>query len=166
MEKAFIDKFVQDKRDLRTKTKWFVSMLFEGKKDKAGIDYIEHLLFVESQVETETEKIVALLHDTVEDTFITLEDLKKMGYSSEVVEAVSLLTKRNDMSYANYIDHLIASNNEIALRVKQADLRHNMDLSRLPVVTEEDKRRVETKYIPSMTKIENHFRKKAYYVRH
>lgn len=161
-----IEKFNLDKRSLLEKTKDLVTLLFEGKKDKAGHDYIEHLLFVEKMVETTPEKIVALLHDTLEDTPITLEDLKKMGYPKEILESVFLLTKRHDMSYVSYIDHLIASNNEIALKVKQMDLKHNMDLGRFQEVRDIDRERVLVKYTPAYAKIEYYLRKKDNDVRH
>ena len=111
----------------------------KGQVDKAGVDYIQHPLFVASLVEGELAKTVALLHDVVEDSDWTLEDLRKEGLPEEVVQAVGILTKKRNENYEEYI--LRVKQNPLARQVKLADLQHNSDLSRLTTVTEIDRKR-------------------------
>ena len=114
----------------------------KGQVDKAGVPYINHPLTVASLVETEEEKIVALLHDTIEDTNITEQDLLNYGFSNKIVEAVKLLThNKKEIPYMEYVTKI--KNNELARKVKIADLTHNSDLSRLKEVTEKDIKRYE-----------------------
>lgn len=112
-----------------------------GQFDKAGVDYIEHPLYVASLVSTEKEKAVALLHDVIEDSSITKEDLLFSGIDSEVVEAVSVLTKQPSDSYQSYLERV--KGNELAKIVKLADLTHNSDLSRLKKITQKDEERLQ-----------------------
>lgn len=112
----------------------------KGQVDKAGVDYIQHPLFVASLVEGELAKTVALLHDVVEDSDWTLEDLRKEGLPEEVVQAVGILTKKRNENYEEYI--LRVKQNPLARQVKLADLQHNSDLSRLANVTDRDRKRV------------------------
>lgn len=111
----------------------------KGQKDKAGIDYIQHPLHVASLVSSDEEKAVALLHDVMEDSSYTLEDLADMGIPQPVVEAVSILTKKDDISYYNYLDEV--KQNELARAVKLADLKHNSDLTRINQPTVSDFKR-------------------------
>ena len=113
----------------------------KGQFDKAGVDYIQHPLFVASLVEGELAKTVALLHDVVEDSDWTLEDLRKEGLPEEVVQAVGIITKKRNENYEEYI--LRVKQNPLARKVKLADLQHNSDLSRLTTVTEIDRKRAE-----------------------
>ncbi len=127
------------------KTLEFVKKAFEGKTDKGGKPYIEHLLFVANKMKSEEEKIVGLLHDIVEDIEgITLETLKQMGYSENIVKAVDAMTKRKGEDYEEYLKRV--KQNPIARKVKLADLEHNMDLSRIENPTEKDYERIEKKY--------------------
>lgn len=113
----------------------------KGQVDKAGVDYIQHPLFVASLVEGELAKTVALLHDVVEDSDWTLGDLRKEGLPEEVVQAVGIITKKRNENYEEYI--LRVKQNPLARKVKLADLQHNSDLSRLTTVTEIDRKRAE-----------------------
>ena len=99
----------------------------KGQVDKAGVPYINHPLTVASLVDTEEEKIVALLHDTIEDTNITEQDLIDYGFPNEIVEAVKLLTHNKNVPYMDYVAKI--KDNELARKVKIADLTHNSDLS-------------------------------------
>ena len=113
----------------------------QGQKDKAGADYINHPVTVASNVgDDESAMIVALLHDLVEDTDVTLEDLQEFLLPREV-EALRLLTHDKAVPYMEYIEQV--SKNKLASRVKIADLKNNMDLTRLSTVTEKDRKRVE-----------------------
>ncbi|MTV88101.1 HD domain-containing protein, partial [Streptococcus pneumoniae] len=107
-----------------------------GQIDRAGIDYIKHPETVASFVTTDEEKAVAYLHDVIEDTSLTLLDLKKEGFSKNIIEAVDILTKKKGQDYQSYLN--LVKKNELARVVKLADLRHNSDLTRLPLITEKD----------------------------
>ena len=122
----------------------------EGQTDKAGKPYIEHPLRVMNQVESEEEKIVAVLHDIVEDTDISLDDLRNEGFSEEVVSAVECLTKQDGENYDSYIERI--SFNPLAVKIKLADLEDNRDLTRLPEVTDKDLKRIE-KYDKALEKL-------------
>ena len=114
----------------------------EGQIDKAGNPYIEHPLRVSRLVKGGVdEMLTALLHDVVEDTPMTLADLRAMGYSEKVVAAVDCMTRRNEETRQAYLERL--KPNETARRVKLADLTHNSDLSRIANPTERDYRRIE-----------------------
>ena len=100
-----------------------------GQKDKAGIPYCFHPWTVAESMETEDSCIAALLHDVLEDTDITMEELRTYGFSEEVYEALALLTHDPAVPYMDYVKAL--SGNDIARAVKISDLHHNMDLSRM-----------------------------------
>ena len=112
-----------------------------GQVDKAGEDYIKHPEKVASFVETDEEKAVAYLHDVIEDTELTLEDLHEYEFSKEVIEAVDIITKKKGEDYRSYLNSV--KKNKLARAVKLADLRHNSDLTRLTKVTEKDIERKE-----------------------
>ena len=112
-----------------------------GQFDKNGAPYVFHPFHLAEQMDTEETVTAALLHDVVEDTDYTLEDLRAMGFPDPVLEALSLLTHDPSVPYMEYVKRL--KNNPIARAVKLADLTHNSDLSRLPAVTERDLERVE-----------------------
>ena len=109
--------------------------------DKAGRPYIEHPKAVAAFVDGEDAKVTALLHDVMEDTSVTADELAAAGIPTHIVEALVLLTHRSCDSYDEYIQRL--RSNRLAARVKLADLRHNSDLSRLPVINPKDLARTE-----------------------
>ena len=119
-----------------------------GQTDRAGIDYIKHPETVASFVTTDEEKAVAYLHDVIEDTTLTLLDLKKEDFSKNIIEAVDILTKKKGQDYQSYLN--LVKTNELARVVKLADLRHNSDLTRLPLITEKDLER-NKKYSSAIT---------------
>ena len=108
----------------------------KNQTDKAGNPYILHPLHVMENVNNKEGKIVAILHDIIEDTDITENYLLKIGLSKRIVDAVVALTRSEDMDYQEYIKNL--SSNPLANEVKLADLEHNMDLKRLPTLEEKD----------------------------
>ena len=112
----------------------------EGQLDKAGVDYIEHPIYVASQVDTEEEKAVALLHDVIEDSPVSAEELLQAGLPETVVTAVQVLTKKKEQDYQTYLETV--KKNPLARVVKLADLEHNSDLSRLSSITEKDRERL------------------------
>jgi len=105
-----------------------------GDTDKAGATYIRHPLRLMRQMDTETERVVAVLHDVVEDTAYDLDDIED-EFGSEVRDAVDAVTKRDGEAYEDLIDR--AASNPIARAVKIADLEDNMDITRLDSVDDD-----------------------------
>lgn len=103
-----------------------------GQKDKGGRSYVDHPVQVMCLLEdpTEEEKMAALLHDVVEDSFITLENLRQLGFSEEVVGMVDLLTRPKGLLYFEWIEAIKKSGNKGAIKVKIADLKHNLNEKR------------------------------------
>ena len=125
-------------------TKKAMKLCFEAHKeqvDKTGIPYVFHPIHLAEQMTTEETTVVALLHDLLEDTDYTAEDLAELGFSKEVIDAVTLMTHSPDVDYFDYVAAI--KENPIAKAVKLADLRHNSDLSRLDTVDEKALRRRE-----------------------
>jgi (p)ppGpp synthase/HD superfamily hydrolase len=112
-----------------------------GQKDKSGKPYILHPLRVMLSMETEEERIVAILHDILEDTDVTVSDLLKRGFSEEVVEAIRSVTRRENESYMDFIRR--ANENEIGRKVKIADLKDNMNWDRIQQPTDDDLKRMQ-----------------------
>ena len=108
--------------------------------DKAGRPYMEHLKAVARPLIDEECKVVAYLHDIIEDTDIDIEVLK-LNFSKRIVDAILLMTHKDDEPYFDYVKKL--ADNSIARQVKLSDLTHNMDLSRIKEVTQKDLERVE-----------------------
>lgn len=100
-----------------------------GQVDKAEKPYILHPLRLMLKMTNEKEMVVAVLHDVVEDTGWTIEKLAEEGFNSEIIEAIKLLTHNKNESYEKYIEKI--KSNELATRVKIADLEDNMDLKRI-----------------------------------
>ncbi len=113
----------------------------KGQEDKAGEPYILHPLYVMAQMDDQISMIAAVLHDVVEDSELTLADLAGEGFSSEVLSIVDSLTRRPDEIYQDYIIRL--KQNPAAIKIKIADLEHNMDLRRIPDPSKKDYDRVE-----------------------
>lgn len=127
-----------------TMTKKALKLCFDAHKnqvDKSGLPYVFHPFHLAEQMTDENCVIVALLHDVMEDTDYTVDDLRTMGFCEEVLGALLLMTHKDDTPYLDYVKKL--KDNPIAKTVKLADLRHNSDLSRLETVTEMDIQRVE-----------------------
>jgi (p)ppGpp synthase/HD superfamily hydrolase len=115
--------------------------------DKSGLPYIFHPIHLAEQMETEEEIVVALLHDVVEDTGMTLEDLVNDGFPESVITALSLMTHAGGVEYMDYIRQI--KSNQIATKVKLTDLRHNSDVTRLEIVDDKALQRIE-KYIKAI----------------
>ena len=107
-----------------------------GQVQKNGDPYVLHPLHLMMQMETEAEKIAAVLHDVVEDTEWSLADLQAEGFSDEVLVAIGLLTSQPHMTYEQFIEEIAP--NPLARKVKLADIAHNMDVRRLPTITMKD----------------------------
>ena len=112
-----------------------------GVKDRGGKAYILHPLNVMMRVDTDEEKIVAVLHDVVEDTDWTFEALRDEGFSEIIIEALETVTKKfEDEDYEKFI--LRCRGNEIGRKVKTADLRENLDVSRIGELVGKDIQRI------------------------
>ena len=120
-----------------TATKKALRMCFDAHKeqeDKSGLPYVFHPFHLAEQMQDETTTIVALLHDVVEDTDYTLEELKKEGFGDVVIDALALLTHDDVTPYMDYVARI--KENPVAKAVKLADLAHNSDLSRMDTIDE------------------------------
>lgn len=114
-----------------------------GQVDKSQIPYIYHPIHLAEQMTDEYTTCVALLHDVVEDTEVTLEELAKV-FPAEVVDAVGLMTHDPAVSYPEYVRHI--KQNPLACQVKLADLKHNMDITRIDKPDEKALSRINDKY--------------------
>ncbi len=129
-----------DYEALLKKAEDIATVAHKGQFDRCGVEYINHPRTVASYVDNPKEKIVAWLHDTIEDTDITEADLRPV-FGDEITDAVVALTKTEGEDYFDYISRVIK--NPLSARVKIADLTHNMKPDRIPHPTEEDQKRME-----------------------
>jgi (p)ppGpp synthase/HD superfamily hydrolase len=116
----------------------------QGQKDRYGAPYILHPTRVMARLVTPNEKVVGILHDVVEDTDWTLEDLRREGFPDNLLEALGAVTKKEGEDYDAFVKR--SAKNPLAQKVKLADLEDNMDLRRMPEVTENDLPRLQ-KYV-------------------
>ena len=118
-----------------------------GQTDKGGDPYVFHPIRLMLKATNQAEQIVAILHDTIEETTLTLADLQTEGFSEEIVSAVDSLSRREEESYEAFI--LRIKQNPLARRVKILDLQDNMDLTKSKKPTVKDKKKLE-KYSKAM----------------
>lgn len=131
-------------------TKKAIRLIFRahaGQTDKCGLPYVCHPLHVAESMEDEVTCTAALLHDVVEDTDVTFEDLAEMGFTPEVLRIVRLLTHDPEVPYMDYVRRI--KEDPQAAKVKLSDLRHNCDLTRIDHVAQQDLDRVK-KYKAAM----------------
>lgn len=113
-----------------TAAAWEIACIaHRGQKDKAGAPYILHPYHLAAQMGDEVSAATALLHDVLEDTEVTAEDLAAAGIPKNVIQTVKALTRQDGETYFEYIERL--KRDPIAVVVKKEDLKHNLDLSRL-----------------------------------
>ena len=112
----------------------------KGQKDKSGREYVMHPIRVSERCKDARAKIVALLHDTIEDTDVTAEYLRSQGFPEEIIEGVLSVTKQEgEEGEENYEDFVLrAAKNPLGKEVKLADLEDNMDIRRLKNITDDD----------------------------
>jgi (p)ppGpp synthase/HD superfamily hydrolase len=118
-------------------TKMAMKLCFEVHKnqvDKTGLPYVFHPFHLAEQMDDEISTVCALLHDVVEDSDTTFEDLLEMGFSGEIIDVLKLLTHAEEVPYMDYVREI--KKNPTATKVKIADLKHNSDTTRLDVVDE------------------------------
>ncbi|WP_460046435.1 GTP pyrophosphokinase [Pseudomonas sp. S2_H01] len=111
-----------------------------GQVDKSGKPYILHPLRLMLKFDDQDAQVVSVLHDVVEDSDTTLEDLRALGISEDAIEAIDCLSKRPGEQYNDFISRIIP--NELARKVKIADIEDNLDLTRLSTLSEKDLLRV------------------------
>ena len=119
-----------------------------GQIDKSGADYIGHPMRVMDAVETTAAKTVAVLHDVVEDTPMTIDDLRTAGFSEPVLAAVDALTKRSGETLAESMARVVAV--PLARVVKLADVADNSNPARLALLPTDDRERLEKKYAETL----------------
>jgi len=112
-----------------------------GQSDKVGKPYVLHPLRMMLRMVSELDMTVAVLHDVVEDTTVTIEELRREGFSGDVLSAVEHLTNRAGESYEEFIER--AKSHPVARRVKLADLEDNMNLLRIRNLGPKDLERLE-----------------------
>lgn len=123
----------------------------KGQFDKAGREYIGHPIRVMEMGKTEDEKIVGVLHDMIEDTDWTFERLEAEGFSQEVINALRCVTKTSENeNYDEFIDRV--KKNPLAASVKINDLTDNMDIRRLPYLSDKDVKRLK-KYLKAYKRL-------------
>jgi len=135
-------------------TKKALKLCFEAHKeqvDKSGMPYVFHPFHLAEQMQDEDTTVTALLHDVAEDTEITLEQLADMGFGERVMRALCLLSHKEEVPYMDYVAQI--KEDDVARRVKLADLYHNSDLSRLNTLTPKDLARRE-KYLTAIAMLE------------
>ena len=107
----------------------------DGMKDMVGNPAVAHVLAVGLMGKNPAEQKAGFLHDVVEDSDITLDDLRAQGVEEDVLAAVDLLTHRPGMSYEDYVKNIVRSRNETAIQVKLNDLHHNLHRAELALMT-------------------------------
>lgn len=127
--------------DMTKKALQLSFMAHKDQTDKSGMPYVFHPFHLAEQMPDEDTTIVALLHDVIEDTHYTLDDLRAMGFNEQVLDALALMTHDKQIPYMDYVAKI--KGNKIARTVKLADLKHNSDLSRLNNVDEKAMKRIE-----------------------
>lgn len=115
--------------------------------DKSGMPYIFHPFIVASEMKSEEMVCVALLHDVLEDTDTSQEELKALGFTQEIIDAIVAMRRKRDEDYFDYI--MRVKSNPISREVKKADLKHNSDLTRFDEITPRDLERQE-KYLKAI----------------
>ena len=136
-------------------TKKALKLCFEAHKDqidKSDMPYVFHPFHLAEQMTDEQTTVVALLHDVIEDTDTTIEELQEMGFTREILDAILLMTHAPEVPYMDYVAEI--KKNPIARAVKLADLRHNSDMTRFDHITPYDEIRAE-KYRKAIELLEN-----------
>jgi len=126
--------------------------MHKDQTDKSGLPYVFHPFYLAEQMQDEVTTVVALLHDVVEDTPCTFDDLRGMEFDEEVLQSLALLTHEDGVPYMEYVAAI--KPNPIAKAVKLADLRHNSDLSRMDTVDERALKRRQ-KYMDAIAFLES-----------
>ena len=135
------------------KAERLIEVVFKDHVDKNNHPYIEHLYNVANNFNDEERYTVGLLHDILEDTCVSFNDLAILGFRESCLNSVKLLTRDKDMSYKEYIDLIVSTNNTVALDIKLADLKNNMDKDKLNQLDRETQDKLIEKYSYAYDKI-------------
>ena len=123
-----------------------VSDLFQDKKDKAGFPYINHLIRVSVKLDTEELRIAGLLHDVLEDTLITKDDLRELGFSNRVISIIEGVTNKVGENYNDKIKRIIDNGDIDVIKLKYSDMSDNADKKRLAKLSIITRNRLINKY--------------------
>jgi len=121
------------------------SAAHENQVDKANAPYILHPIRLMLKFSSVEEQIVAVLHDVIEDSDMTIDDLRKKNFSDDVLTAVDLLTKKPGQDYQNYLEKI--SENNLARKIKIEDIKDNLNLTRLTSVSAQDLERAKKYHV-------------------
>lgn len=122
---------IKNEDDLIKKSLYVINILFNNIKDKEGEPYINHLLYVGNNLNNSRLKVLGYMHDTLEDINIEKEDLIELGFPIDIVLDLDLLTRKSNMTYDEYIDNILNSNNYDVINVKYVDMSHNYNMNRI-----------------------------------
>ena len=123
--------------DLLSKAIELAIKAHSDQKDKQGIPYLTHVFRVAMRGRSQEEKICGILHDVIEDSDLSFDDIRKEGFPENILEALNCLTKKSDSEpYDEFIERI--KKNPLAMRVKLNDLEDNMDLRRYTILNEND----------------------------
>jgi (p)ppGpp synthase/HD superfamily hydrolase len=128
------------------------SIAHKGQVDKIGAPYIFHPIRVMLEMVSLAEQTVAILHDVLEDTPMTADDLRSKGYPEHIIEAIQAVSKTEGEEWMHFVER--ASNNPLSLIVKMADIRDNMSPTRLFLLQPDDRTRLKLKYITALRYLE------------
>lgn len=151
---------VKNEKNLFSKALIVATEMFKDKYDKEGIPYINHLYYVSDNVNTLDEKVVGLLHDLIEDTDATYEDLEEVGFPDNIINSIKILTRDKSIPYPIYINSIINSNDMVAIKVKKIDMTHNMKRERLNKLDVIERNRLTQKYSKEFDKLENYLKER------
>lgn len=128
------------------KAEKLVNIIFENIKDKAGESYLNHLYSVAHNFQDEMRYTISLLHDIIEDTSVSINNLATLGFREEYLKVLDYITRKDGQSYEEYIDKILSSNNTVVLDIKLADLNNNTDPERLAKLPINEQIRLKEKY--------------------
>ena len=132
--------------NLYNRALFLVSDLFQDKKDKAGFPYINHLIRVSVKLDTEELRIAGLLHDVLEDTSITKDDLRELGFSNRVISIIEGVTNKVGENYNDKIKRIIDNGDMDVIKLKYSDMSDNADKKRLAKLSIITRNRLINKY--------------------
>lgn len=140
-------------RNLYGKAYLICERIFKGKRHVSGKDYFKHLIEVADRFSDEETKTVTLLHDIFKETTLTPFDLDYIGFPSNLIKCIYIMTRKENETYDYFIDRIISSNNSMALDIKKADIEQNMNLNDLDSLSDDYLNIINLKYKPQYEKI-------------
>jgi pyrimidine operon attenuation protein/uracil phosphoribosyltransferase len=149
-------KYLRNMSDNYVKALEIINRIYKDDLDMSGNTEVGHFIRVSEMLFTEDEKITGLLHDIVEDGFLTFNDLINLGFPKNIINAVTYLTRNRKKHpiYSDYISYIINSNNKLAIRVKYADMLDNSSPRRLNLLNADVKNRLINKYKNELPRLE------------